>query len=363
MKDSKFAIKCVIFSILIFAVSILSFYIIKNNFNAKKVININIEEKKTVDYKVYLKENNYFDGEYLSKENAIDNMYFITSLIKFLDLKFTYSFKLDSDVSGISTYYIKAIVEANKANDLSGKYWSKEFNLTDVKTANIVDNSVLIDESIKIDYDKYNDLLTGFKKQYGLAADGVLKVVLVVDNLAINDELTNDIKRNSQVTFSIPLSQLAVQAVVDSNDGSVVKDNVVEETRINSVSNLLLKVFGLFLVIIDLLLMICLSNTIQKYKLRNLYRLTVKKILSSYDNIIVTVNNKPDLSEYNVVYVKNFDELLDAHNEVRMPINYYESSGKYKCEFYLISEKFAWVYRLEDKNMKRNRFEVHNEKN
>lgn len=354
MKDNKFIIRCIIYSILILLTSILSFFVLKKGFNDKQVVNINLNEQSNVDYKVYLKENKYFEGKFLTKDNANNNMYFITSLIDYVDLDFSYNLKFDKKVSGVASYYVKAVVEANKLNDASGKYWSKEYNLTDIKTVTTNDNAIDIKENVAVDYDKYNNLLTGFKQQYGLSVDGLLKIILVVDNKLLNEDLTNDINRKQEVTFSIPLSQLAVQATVNSSN-DITNDTISEINRVTSIKYVFFKVFGLLFVAVDVLFMMGLSNSIQKYKLHNLYNITLKKILSSYDSIVVDVKNKLDTSNYDVAYVKSFEELLDAHNEVRMPINFYESETKSSCEFYLINDKFAWVYRLEDKKLKHNR--------
>ena len=40
------------------------------------------------------------------------------------------------------------------------------------------------------------------------------------------------------------------------------------------------------------------------------------------------------------------DELIDAHSEIRMPINYYENERTGVCYFTLISDTNAWQYIL-----------------
>ena len=79
-------------------------------------------------------------------------------------------------------------------------------------------------------------------------------------------------------------------------------------------------------------------------KLKNLKKIYFKKILKTYDGILVEVDSLPDLTKFNVIYVKSFDELIDAHSEIRRPINFIQKSSHAK--FLLINEGIAWVYKF-----------------
>jgi hypothetical protein len=76
----------------------------------------------------------------------------------------------------------------------------------------------------------------------------------------------------------------------------------------------------------------------------NKYYTELKKILSTYDGIIVNVSSLPDLDKFNVIKVRSFEELLDAHSEVRLPINYYPQ--KHKATFILVNDTMLWMYTL-----------------
>ena len=52
------------------------------------------------------------------------------------------------------------------------------------------------------------------------------------------------------------------------------------------------------------------------------------------------------MNDLKVIEVNTFSELIDAHSEVRMPINYYEEVTDYKSVFVLVSTNMAWVYTL-----------------
>jgi len=72
----------------------------------------------------------------------------------------------------------------------------------------------------------------------------------------------------------------------------------------------------------------------------------LKKILNTYDSIIVTLQSKPDFKKYNEISVASFEELIDAHSEVRMPINYYQDEHRRRSYFTLINGNEIYTYTL-----------------
>lgn len=80
----------------------------------------------------------------------------------------------------------------------------------------------------------------------------------------------------------------------------------------------------------------------------SLYERTLKKILSTYDSIIVNVEKLPSLSDLSVVDVTSFEELVDAQGEVRLPINFKEDKKKRIAKFVLVRNNLAWVYTLKE---------------
>ena len=79
----------------------------------------------------------------------------------------------------------------------------------------------------------------------------------------------------------------------------------------------------------------------------------MKKILKVYDSILVEVETIPNLSKFDIISVKNFEELIDAHSEVRRPINFvYQKEG---VKFLLISEGMVWIYNLKKDIFKNNK--------
>ena len=307
---------------------------------SKDYIDIRYKEDNKVNYKVYLKENNYFESEFLG-----ENRTYIASLIDYIDIDYNYVITYDQLVTGSYRYYIKASILANKPEG-EGYYWRKDFQLTEPKKVNVKDlQSYAVVENIKVNYDKYNEILNGFKKEYSMQTDGELIISLVVESTTNSETYTEDVKVDSDLSLSIPLLEHTVDATIQ-------KDAISNDKTLSMIDNskkILYYVCSIIGVVIIVFSIIQFINTIV-YSIRmskkNLYRTKLNKILHNHDSIIANVNTLPDMEELNVIDVQTFEELIDVYNEVRMPINYYQDNRRYKSTFMIINDGIAWVYKF-----------------
>lgn len=324
------------------AFGLLSYYCLITGLNNKYEETISYSSDSNVRYKVYLFENDYFDEPYLEM-----NRTYISSLIKYIDIDFDYNLNFSNFVSGEYTYYIKGTMAADKLKEDDNSYWSKSYVLKEPTTIHYDNqNSFNISANVKVDYQQYNSLLSEFKKDYGISFNGIFKVELIVNSQSKSDNIDKEIPVKSLVEVKIPLTQQVIDLSIglSNNDTNNSVSEVIVDNSLNHYIYLGLTVLFTF---VTLLLIWILVRVIRIFCLsKSQYSKTLKKILSTYDSIIVNVSSVPDLYGLKVIKVNSFNELIDAHNEVRMPINYCEEIPDYKSEFVLISENMAWVYIL-----------------
>ena len=313
----------------------ITFYLL--GFSNKKCIKYSYLENNNVDYKVYLKENNFFEKDYLPKGKT-----YITSLIDYVDVDFDYNVNFNKNVYGSLNYKIVGIISAEKTNNQVGTYWEKEYDLTDVKTVQVNNQrNVNIKENLKVDYQKYNELLTSFVETYKLSSDGFFKVILKVDG---NPQVSKNVELpvSSELSLKIPLSKVAVEASINevsNNNNKEITQNIEDYDS--------KYLFYKILFLLDILLLIYLLfkyfyNKARNRKLQS-YDSNIKKILNDYSSIMVRVNSL-NLKDLNKIKVSSFDDLLVVYNDIRTPINYVEK--KHSAEFIIIFEKMAWVYTI-----------------
>ncbi len=315
----------------------------------KSFISLKYQENNSVNYKVFLKNNNYFDTNYLD-----ENRTYITSLIDHLNINYHYNLKFSEKVNGTYSYRIDAIVNANKPNGEDGYYWSKKYNIleptdVDIKNSDTID----INKEIDIDYNKYNAILEEFKKDYSISTDGVLKVQLTVESRATGEKYKDDIKIPSNLNLNIPLLEKAVEATIEKN--AVSNDNIIvsEDSSLTKYKFASI-ILGILLILIDLVLVLSITVVRIKNKNNHLYLATLKKIVDAHDSIIANIDNLPDVSDLKVINVSSFSELLDVYNEVRMPINFYENKRHSRSVFMIINDNMCWRFILDKDSVENN---------
>ncbi|MEE3342825.1 MAG: DUF5305 family protein [Bacilli bacterium] len=315
-------------------------FLIVLGFNDKVEKSISYEEDNSINYNVYLKKNSFFDTPYLP-----ENRTYIASLIDYFDVDFNYKVKYNKKLTGKYTYNFVALVRANK-KDSEGYYWQKEYNLSEEKTIDVKNNvNVNINDSVKVNYGKYNDILNKFKKEYGVSTNGELKIIMRVNNVSKFDKIEDPINLSSEMSISVPLLEQSLEVGVNKDTGSN-KDIITFKEKSNRHAYLIYKITGFILLIISILGFINVTKANKIFKKNNLYEIELDKILKNYDSIIATVTNKPDIEGLRMIKINKFEELLDVYNEVRMPINYYQDRTNDESTFVIINESIAWIYVL-----------------
>ena len=330
-----------VFVILLFFILSLVFAVL--SVSLKKRSNITYTQISDIDYKVYLKPNDYYNQQFLGK-----NMQYIASLIDNINTTFTYSFNSSQNINYKYMYYVKADVSVESGEGKSVIY-SKTDRITDPKIISRQNsNGFTINENIKIDYQKYNDLVKGFKSSYAISAESNLKLSLIVD---VEDEKGNKIGNlNSKevVNLTVPLTEQMVSIAMDykgtnnSNNASVYTDVTV--------SNKLYLAIAIVSFAISVIFLIKLFKFISKTSTkRTIYDVTLSKILKEYDRVIVNSKNIV-LSDDNIVDVNSFNELLDVRDNLEKPIIFSEIHKGQKSLFIVKSgdETYRYVMKLVD---------------
>lgn len=321
---------------------ILGIFFLYLSLDTNERVVINYQSNKNIDYQVFLKNNNFFEQPFLSKGTT-----YISSLINYINIDYKYNFEYDKAMDSEYTFYIKGTILADKSSNEEGNYWKKEYILQEKQTNKLENSNIInISSNLKIDYQKYNELLTSFKQEYGLTIDGKLKVELIVDIESINDEIKKPIKTNDSLELVIPLTEKTVDIRINTNEEkNKIVNNYIETTKKEGNNQKIYRIIAILLLLIMFLSLIRIIHLKTKsIRSESEYSKTLKKILTTYDAIIVNTANEIELENYNIVEVNNFNELLDAHSEIRMPINYIRKNDYSK--FILINDKTAWIYTL-----------------
>ena len=326
-----------LFQILFVFLTLFGAFLIYMGFNNIKNIVFNYKEDSKINYKVYLKPNQFFNTPYLE-----ENKTYIASLIDYIDVNFDYTANYSSSLSGDVKYKYTILLNANKTTG-DGYYWQKEYDLSELKSIKLEDSNQLnIHDNFKIEYAKYNNLLNKFK------TDGELKVLLNIYNDSVIGEANKPIELKSDASLSIPLLERALEISINKDTANNNKTLTIKQED-DSVRFSIYKILGGILIISSIIGFIKVTKDRIEFKNQNEYELKLRRILDSYDSIIATVNTIPSFDESKRISLSTFNELLDVYNEVRMPINYYQNTKDLKSTFFIINDDVVWIYVLKNK--------------
>jgi len=313
------------------------------NSNKEKVINYS--ENGITDYKVYLKQNDFYESDYLNKD-----MYYVASLIDKINVDFNYNFNIDAEADMNFTYSIVGNLKITDELD-KNTYFKKDYILLEPKQLNVEkQKSQSINETLSIDYDYYNKIANDFKSVYGLDTSSSLTLYLKISkNIRENEKtITNT---GSDIALKIPLSQRAIDIKMDDTVLSDTK-SYVQTAKMNTTDYIYIGCAGvLFIVGLGYLLklMVLVVKAMPK---KSKYEEYVRKLLREYDRLIVETSTQPNYEGKEIITINRIEELLDARDNLKMPVIYFNYRKKRKCTFHVEKEGIIYLMTVNEASFK-----------
>ena len=283
--------KIIILSIILLTGFLFLEFINKNTNN-----NIYQLKNKTY-YEVKLKPNNYF-----SNDKITANKYYIAASIKSIDIYFDYYLKNKTKDNINYTYDITATLKSYADNGTK-LIWTKDFNLKTIN--NINQKDINIKENFNLDYEYYVNYVKSFEKYYNIKAENYLDIKL---SIKINGE------DNSNVLLTIPINENIVEITMKEDN------NFIENNNFNKIIFFIVMVIVLFI------------GKILFHKENE------EDILKAYQDIIITIQNKPNIDSNNTIYLTNLKDLISI--AINNNINIFNYQNKY----YTIMDNTYYIY-------------------
>ena len=331
------------FWLLIFTISYIScIYFINKSFDYKDATTVKYQDKQDIDYKVYLKKNDFYESDYLDED-----MLYVSSLIKNIDINFIYDFLIEKPISLDFDYKIMGNLVITSPNG-NKNYFNKKYVLLDSKKASI-NNAYKyeIKENIKIDYDYYNNLASSFKTQYAVDTESYLNVYLEIDKKSKEDSQL-EINDKSIASINIPLSQRSLEIKFDVPDTSDTKNVIINGELIFNNKIIILEVVIILIAIFSLVKIVKIIIKIKPKKTK--YEKFIKKILKEYDRLIVETTTLFD-ENANIIKINKFEELLDVRDNLKLPVMHYNIENGKRSYFYIKDNNDIYLFDLKAENL------------
>lgn len=314
--------------------------LISRNINYKRVSNESVLEYKVTndaDYDVIV-DSNY--------TNSINNENIISSIIN--DIKIKFSYKLDpGNINTKSNYVISSRLVINQLKDITITSLVDEEKV--ISKNDIINNSsISINEEIGSDYKYYYNYIKSYMSKYPITGlEAKIIYTFKVNTKGIVDKSLLDDTSESSVTLSIldPITSIKKSGIKDANR------NVFEEKSLPLIKDITMFILGIIMFIIGLLLLIPLFMAINLVNKQNEYRRELTNILRIYDDIIVESSGDIDISGKEIVEVVSFTELLDAEQELHIPIVHNEVVSNQESWFTISCDDKVWRFILKNKNI------------
>lgn len=322
--------------IMMIFIAIIIAILIIGNIISQKEEKIKFQETSDIDYKVNLKENEFFEDNYLKKDNQ-----YIASLIDNIEANFYYDIDfLNQKEKYQYTYRIDAEVKVSEKLTHKELYSSKEVIVPE--TSGDANDILKIDKKVNIDYNKYNDLIQKFVNTYELDnSESTVSINMYVDIL---DDIVEKNKERPVSMLVIPLTHKTVAVEVIEN---VVKPANTGEDN-NSIFLYIELLLGVLEIILLVKLIIYIKGTEDE---ESLYKMNLKKIIYNYGSCIQKISNNFDYTGYQSIEVKNFENLIQIREMVQAPILLLEREEE--AHFMLPTQnKIIYMYELNYGNKK-----------
>ena len=274
-------------------------------------------ETSNLDYKVCLKENDYFTEKCLDKDRQ-----YIASIIDYIGAEFKYNFVASDEFNYNYRYSINARIVATEKNNSSKIIYDESEVILEDKLVIMNDSkSFEILENLNIDYTKYNKKMNSFRKDYTLTLNSNLIITLVVEVSGDYEKIDDKVETRQSIDLTIPLSEQTVDVGMNYKNLNE-SESINMETK-NSVINIVFYGLSVLFILLSLIMVLVFVKFMKRITIaKSAYTKFLEKIMREYNQIIVETKSLPKFDGVNVFDVDSFEELLDVRETIAKPILY-----------------------------------------
>lgn len=313
--------------------------------SVKQTYYVNYSESGMIDYRVSLRENDFYDEEYLGKNQDYG---YVSNLINKVEAAFNYVLDIDSPSVTYNVNY-KAVAKLQVKDTSTSKVIYKPIYELSSQSKEVTGADKLnITANVTLDYHEYNSEALRFIETLSLNATEALVLLEVEFNVTSSSADFDNFVKNHTMSISIPLDEAVVKF---TEYQSVSTENKVIECDKSTAENLLLvfSIITLSLLVIGsivLVIFIVLTrNTFINYSIK------VKRILNSYRSFIQKITNEFDTTGYKVLFIASMNELLEIRDTLQSPILMSENEDKTKTQFIIpTNNDIVYIYEVKIDN-------------
>ena len=330
-------------SIALILLALFTAYISATFYQKAQVYYIDYTETSEVDYRVYLKENDFYEEEYLK-----DGQAYVASLIDHVEAEFEYKVDMDNEkVNYNYQYTIEAIVEVRDGySDMP--LFNPSFELKNSGMQYSEDDNLKIKEHVNVDYNYYNDLATRFIQAYDLGnTESFLTVKTHIQVISVCEEFVEqDAKNEYVIDLVMPLTEKTINinfstTIPNAETKILACEPTAEDKDIYFSYSVGFVAFDLVLLLILIIYIFATRNDDINYTIK------IKKLVNNYRSYIQKILNRFDTTGYQVLKLSTFNEMLDVRDTIQSPILMHENEDQTITRFYIpTNTKIVYTFEI-----------------
>lgn len=270
---------------------------------------------------------------------------FVTSLVQNIELKLNYTVETSKIVNFITNYDITADLIITEKGDKTAVLRKRTDTL--YKSDNIPHQTSLINinKNLDLDFQKYNNEVTEFKKNNLIAVDSTLTINIAVNTRGTYEDIDDSIEVNKVFKISVPLAEQTIKITKIDDQVNNQTGNIAKYRENITYQHAKLHIVGCF--ICDALVLLgYVFWFIKVIPRQNKYTAKIKKILKEYDRAIIRTKSLPDLANSKLIEVETFEEILDVRDNLEKPIIFCENVRHDKAIFLILNNDEVYRYTI-----------------
>lgn len=286
------------------------------------------------------------DNDFFEKKTLDMNKTYISSLVDKINMDFSYSLSGNKKAKTKYTYQIIAVTDVKYSSvnpeNSNQSIWSKQHVLVEPKQLEVDSSNFTINENFDVDFATFNNEVKEFKEQLKLPITAELQIKLIVRSDMNVQGIEDTVVENSIMNVKMDLAQdiFTIEKEFENTDNKSVIDTIEKKKEIS----IPVLIVGSACVLIAVLIMLDAIRKSIKFSKKSDYAIALNRILKNYGDIVAEIVSPVEIDNLNVIEVKNFDQLLDIEEEIRMPILYYETIPDEQGEFIIVCDNMAYRY-------------------
>lgn len=302
---------------------------------------VSYTESSEVDYKVYLKPNDYFDEPYLEKGQS-----YVASLIDAVEVDFSYQMKTDAKNMQYEYAYSVDLQLLITDESSENPILSPVYSIKPHQTASASGKTLTVREHFAIDYDAYNALANEFVTVYELHnTTSELVATMNIRVVSASDELSQNGEDEYTVALHIPLTEKTVNMQMRSSQPNREGLLLASAKGANAGA---FKTAAIVCACLTVLLgaEFVLFTLLTRNKDIN-YAIKVQALVKSYRSYIQQLVHPFCFDGYQVLELSSFNEMLDVHDTVQSPILMHENDDKTRTQFVIPTQSnFLYLFEI-----------------